>query len=106
MRVQPGQWFRRAVLAHRGRAFLVMVAAFLAFGAGKVNLIMLLAANLRLIAAHGWIALGDGALRQLLELLLTALASLAAYVVFKACEYRLVRDVADGRNQDPASRRD
>jgi hypothetical protein len=96
MRVQAGQWFRRAVLAHRGRAFLVMVAAFLAFGAGTVNLIMLLAANLRLIAAHGWIALGDGALRQLLELLLTALASLAAYVVFKACEYRLVRGLVEG----------
>jgi hypothetical protein len=99
MRVQAGQWFRRAVLAHRGRTFLVMVVAFLAFGAGTVNLIMLLAANLRLIAAHGWIALGDGALRQLLELLLTALASLAAYVVFKACEYRLVRGLVEGEKQ-------
>lgn len=93
--------FRRHVLAHRGRCFLVFVVAFLGFGLGTVNLLMLLAANLRLIAEHGWIALGDGALLQLLELSLTAVASLAAYLVFKACEYRLVHDLAEGGKQDP-----
>ncbi len=99
-------WFRRHVLVHRGRAFAVLVLAFLGFGAGTVNLFMLLAANLRLIAEHGWIALADGALRQLLELVLTAVLSLGAYVVFKACEYRLVRDFAEGGKPDPANERD
>jgi hypothetical protein len=99
-------WFRRHVLAHRGRCFVVLVVAFLGFGVGTVNLFMLLAANLRLIAEHGWIALADGALRQLLGLALTAVLSLAAYVVFKACEYRLVRDVAEGGKPDLGNGRD
>jgi hypothetical protein len=88
--------FRRHVLAHRGRCFLVLVLAFVAFGIGTLNLFMLLAANLRLIGEHGWMALADGALRQMLELVLTAVLSLAAYVVFKACEYRLVHDLSAG----------
>jgi len=31
----------------------------------------------------------DGALRQLVELVLTGYLSIAAYVVFKTCEHRL-----------------
>ena len=91
--------FQRHVLAHRGRCFVMLVITFVGFGVGTVNLFMLLAANFRLIAEHGWIALGDGALWQLLELSLTAVASLAAYVIFKACEYRLVRELSEGPKQ-------
>lgn len=50
-------------------------------------------ANGALIAEHGWRALMDGGLRQLLELLLTGYASMAAYVVLKACEFSLVRQI-------------
>lgn len=101
-----GGAFRRHVLAHRGRCFVMLMLAFVAFGVGSLNLFMLLAANLRLIAEHGWIALGDGALWQLLELSLTVVVSLAAYVVFKACEYRLVHDISEGGKQDVANGRD
>jgi hypothetical protein len=52
-----------------------------------------LLANGALIAEHGWRALMDGGLRQLLELLLTGYASMAAYVVLKACEFSLVRQI-------------
>jgi hypothetical protein len=34
-------------------------------------------------------------LRQLVELLLTGYASMACYVVFKACEFSLVRHLAE-----------
>jgi hypothetical protein len=87
-------WFQRAVLSRRWLAFLVMGLAFLIFGAGTYNIIMLLRANLDLIASYGWRALMDGAARQLAELVVTGYLSMAAYVVFKACEHRLARDLA------------
>jgi uncharacterized membrane protein HdeD (DUF308 family) len=84
------RWFRRAVLQRRWSCFVVLGLSFLAFGAGTVNLFRLLAANLSLIVDHGWQALADGAAQQLLELLATAYSSMAAWVVFKTCEHRLV----------------
>jgi len=72
-----------------------MGLAFLAFGAGTVNLFMLLKANTDLVFEHGLQALGDGAAQQLVELLVTAYLSMAAYLVFKSCEQRLVHWLAD-----------
>ena len=43
----------------------------------------------------------DGGLQQLLEVLATGYLSLAAYVVFKACEHHLVQALTQG--QVPAS---
>jgi hypothetical protein len=91
--------FRRHVLAVRWRCFVVLCAAFAVFGAGTLNLFNLLRANLQLISEHGWLALSDGAAQQLLELLLTLALSMAAYVVFKACEYSLVHGLTDGKAQ-------
>ena len=86
----------RLVFGRRWLTFVVMGLAFLAFGAGTVNLFMLLKANTDLVFEHGLQALGDGAAQQLVELLVTAYLSMAAYVVFKTCEYRLVHWLADG----------
>ncbi len=83
------------VFGRRWLTFLVMGLSFLAFGAGTVNLFMLLKANTDLVFEHGVQALGDGAAQQLVELLITAYLSMAAYLVFKACEYRLVHWLAD-----------
>jgi hypothetical protein len=47
------------------------------------------------IARHGWRALMDGAARQFVELLVTGYLSMAAYIVFKACEYRLAHELSD-----------
>jgi hypothetical protein len=83
------------VFARRWLTFLVMGLGFLGFGAGTVNLFMLLRANADLVIEVGWQALMDGAAQQLLELLVTAYLSMAAYLVFKACEFRLVHWLAD-----------
>ena len=89
------RWFHRAVLSRRWLTFLVMGLAFFAFGAGTFNIFMLLKANTEFIANYGWQALMDGAARQFVELVVTGYLSMAAYIVFKACEYRLARDLAD-----------
>ena len=85
----------KLVFSRRWLTFLVMGLTFLAFGAGTVNLFILLKANTDLVFEHGLQALGDGAAQQLVELLVTAYLSMAAYLVFKACEYRLVHWLAD-----------
>ena len=89
------RWVHRAVLSRRWLTFLVMGLAVFAFGAGTFNIFMLLKANTELIANYGWQALMDGAARQFVELVVTGYLSMAAYVVFKACEYRLARALAD-----------
>ena len=82
---------QRAVFSRRWLTFIVMGLAFLGFGAGTYNLFFLLKANTELVVEHGWMALGDGAAQQMFELLVTAYFSMAAYVLFKACEHRLVQ---------------
>jgi hypothetical protein len=86
-------WFHRAVLSRRWASFVVLGVSFATFGAGSLNLFFLLRANLGLIAEHGWQALADGGAQQLVELLLTGYLSMAAYLVFKVCEHRLVHDL-------------
>jgi hypothetical protein len=87
--------FRRIVLGRRWTAFLVMGLAFFGFGFGTLNLFILLKANAELLTAYGWQAVRDGGLRQLVELLVTGYVSMACYVIFKTCEYSLVRHFAD-----------
>ena len=88
-------WLQRVVFARAWLTFVVLVISFLIFGAGTYNLFLLLKANLELIAQHGMQALADGAAQQFIELLFTAAASMAAYVLFKACEHRLVHRLCD-----------
>ena len=90
-----GRWFRRTVLARRWATFIVLGLSFLLFGGGTVNLLYTLHANIELIAVHGLLALMEGAAWQLLEILFTAYLSMAAYVVFKTCEHRLVHSLTD-----------
>jgi hypothetical protein len=73
--------FQRVVLARLWLTFVVLGLSFFAFGAGTVNLGLLLMANSRLLAEYGWQAVMDGSLRQLVELVLTGYLSIAAYVV-------------------------
>jgi hypothetical protein len=89
------RWFRQWVLSRGWLTFIVMGLAFFAFGVGTYNIFMLLSANLELVAQYGWRAQMDGAARQFVELLLAGYLSMAAYVIFKACEYRLARGLAD-----------
>jgi len=82
--------FAKFVLSRLWLTFVVLGLSFLVFGAGTVNLAFVLMANTRFLAEHGWMAVLDGALWQLVQLVVTGYLSMAAYVVFKACEHRLV----------------
>jgi hypothetical protein len=85
------RWFERVVLARLWLTFLVLGVAFFVFGATTLNLFFLFRANAELVFEHGWQALMDGAAQQWVELVITGYLAMAAYVVFKACEHRLVR---------------
>jgi len=89
------RWFQRVVLGRRWLCFVVLGLSFFAFGAGTFNLFLLLRANTALIVDHGWQALADGAAQQFVELVVTGMLSVAAWVVFKACEHRLVHWLSD-----------
>jgi len=95
--VRPPRWFRGFVLRRRWLTFVVMGLAFFIFGSGSLNLFFLLKANGQLLADNGWQAVMDGALQQLVELLVTGYVSMAAYVVFKACEHALVHHLVDAK---------
>jgi hypothetical protein len=90
------RWFNQVVLSRRWLTFLVMGAAFLCFGIGSVNIFVMLKGTIELLAEYGWQAAMDGAALQLLQLVVSGYASMAGYVVFKACEQRLVRHIVDG----------
>ena len=89
------RWFHRVVLCRRWATFVVLGLSFFAFGVGSLNLFYVLRANINLLTSHGWQALMDGGAQQLLELLVTGYLSMAAYVVFKACEHHLVHWLGD-----------
>jgi hypothetical protein len=99
MMMQP--WLERFVFRHAAVTFIVMVVSFLVFGAGTYNLFLLLKANLDLIAEHGRQALMDGAARQFVELMVSAVVSMAAYVLFKTCEHTLVHRLCEGKRSEP-----
>lgn len=81
--------FQRLVLSRLWLTFIVLAVSFLVGALGTLNLVTLLVANLRLLHDYGTMALMDGGLRQLAELVLQGVLSCVAYVVFKTCEHRL-----------------
>ena len=89
----------RFVFARAWVSFVVLVASFLTFAGLTLNLAFVFKANLDLIAEHGWQALADGAAQQFIEIVLTAALAMAAYVLFKACEHRLVHGLCDPPRQ-------
>lgn len=89
--------FHRLVLRRAWTAFLVLGLSFLGFGVCTVSIASFLKAALDLVLETGWQALEDGAARQLAGLLFNGYLSMLFYVVFKACEYRLVHGLSDER---------
>ena len=106
MRAWLGAWFRRVVLSRRWLTFIVLGLAFFVFGSGSLNLFFLLKANADLLALHGWQAVMDGALQQTVELVVTGYVSIAAYVVFKACEHVLVHGLVGKPLPSPVQKSD
>ena len=83
-------WFVRQVLGRIWLCGIVCCVSFAIFGLLTLNLFYLFRSNAAYILANGWMAVLDGGLAQFTELLLSLVAGMAAYLVFKACEHRLV----------------
>ena len=102
MRAPVREAFRRVVLRRPWLTFVVMGAAFLAFGIGSLNLVHLVSENARFLVENGWMAVLDGGLWQLFGLLANGYVAMAAYVVLKTCEHALSDWLAHGAGVDGA----
>jgi len=72
---------------------LLMGVFALLFGLVSLNIFMLLHANFALIGTHGAMALKDGALGQLIELLAYGYLGVIFYLLFKAAERALTEHI-------------
>jgi hypothetical protein len=72
------------------RTFFVMLFSAAVFGLSSYNLFYLLKANLNFFFENGWMAIADGALRQLFMLVSYGSVSLIAYIIFKCGEKTIV----------------
>lgn len=70
--------------------FILMGLCFLTFSVLTLNLVYTLQMNIKLLLEHGWMAVMDGGLQQLLELLASGYFGVAFYLLFKTCESTLV----------------
>lgn len=68
----------------------IMTASFLGFGYFSVNLFLLFKANVAFINEYGFMAIQEGAAKQLGSLVLSALISVLFYAVWKVGERLLV----------------
>lgn len=80
-------WLRR----HHAACFGLMVLSFIAFGLLTLDLVRLVGINAAFVSQNGWQGLQDGGLRQMLELLASSIAAMAAWLVFKVCETLLLQ---------------
>ena len=78
---------------HWFTTLLLMGVFALLFGLVSLNIFMLLHSNFALIARHGAMALMDGALAQLIELLAYGYLSVIFYLLFKAAERALIERI-------------
>jgi hypothetical protein len=83
-----------------GVAFVLLGVSFVLFGLASLNLVHLLGANFEFLARHGWDAVRDGGVMQLVELVLTGYAAAACYIVFKLCEKVLVERLSLAKKKE------
>jgi hypothetical protein len=76
------------------RTFLLMGVFGGLFALSSYNLLELFTANFRYVSEYGVMALMEGGLRQLLELIFYGYLSVGFYVLFKGCLYGLLAHVA------------
>ena len=77
--------------------FLLMGMAFVMFGVLSLNLVQVFVANIRFLTEHGFEAVKDGGVGQLIELVASSYGAIAFYVMFKTCEHALVERLAHYR---------
>ena len=61
------------------------------FAFATVNLLQMSMANIAFLREHGWVAVMEGALWQLGEIVMSAAIAMISYIGFKICESELVR---------------
>ena len=74
--------------------YAMMGAAFVLFGMLSLNLVQSFSANIHFLAEYGFLAIMDGGLWQLAELVFSTYGAIAFYVAFKTCEQALVERLA------------
>ena len=90
----PKRWLD-FLYARRALTFALMVGFFLLFGVTSVNLFVLLKMNIDLFIEYGAMVIEDGALEQLVDLIGSAVLSIAFYMAFKICERVLVERMTE-----------
>ena len=90
----PKRWLD-FLYARRTLTFALMIAFFLLFGVTSVNLFVLLKMNIDLFIEYGAMVIADGALEQLVDLLLSSILSIIFYMAFKICERVLVERLTE-----------
>ncbi len=73
--------------------FLAMGAAAGGFAVCTIDLFQFFSANFTLIATYRWMAIADGGLLQLVELIFWGYLGVACYLVFKGCLHGLLERV-------------
>ena len=84
--------------------FLVMGAAAGGFAVCTFDLFEFFSANFKLVTAYGWMAIVDGGLLQLVELILWGYLGVGCYLIFKGCLDGLLERVPErlSRRAEPA----
>ncbi len=85
----------RWLSSHSAACFVLMTLSFLVFGLLSLDLVKMVSANAGFLWRSGWDGLMDGGFAQLLELVTSAVAGIASYLVFKLCEHVLVDKLAN-----------
>jgi len=98
MHVHAHSRLYRLLLRRWVLALLLMGVSFVFFGLASLNLVHLLGANLEFLSRYGVDAVREGALSQLLGLVLSGYAAAAFYILFKLCEKVLVERLSIDHN--------
>ncbi|MFZ6654959.1 hypothetical protein [Undibacterium sp. TJN19] len=86
--------------AHPVACFILLTVSFLVFGKLSYDLIHLFSANAEYLTDNGWVGLIEGGLEQLLELILSAFAAMAAYMIFKLCEHAMTERLRHTKSEN------
>jgi hypothetical protein len=98
--------FYRLLRRHAWLAFLLLGASFGLFGLMTLNLFYVFGAAWDFLLANGSDAVMEGLPMELAELIVSAYAAVAFYVLFKVCEKALVARLSEGRPQDAKAEKD
>jgi len=99
---RPSRLYR--FLAARWWLTLILLGvSFVLFGLVSLNLLTMLGANLGFLRDYGFVAVSEGALLQLVELVVSGYTAAAFYLLFKLCKRVLVDLACTARGEPDAA---